>query len=275
MPTPTILSTSQAVPVFETGLLVDAARSMSLQLFEQNSPYDGVNAVKISANVYNQAKVNGSSELFLGELRCVALACVSDASALQASSTELHGLEPAMQVNYDMVDRVENLYGQVEFQQSAAELLQDLPNLQRGLSGDLPLHELSTLVSQLQSKLLGINAFTQEHYGDLGPEVDAALQQIQSFSLEELLASVQVDAAVVAQPGFAGYTETAAAHTTLDGLFTSPEAFPLTLDFSSPDSVMEASELFASTTGSSSISSTASDPDSSSSFGGSGGHDLG
>jgi len=59
-------------------------------------------------------------------------------------------------------------------------------------------------------------------------------------------------------------------------LFTSPEAFPLTLDFSSPNSIQEASELFASAGGTSSISSTASssDTDSGLSSGAAGSSDL-
>ncbi|HEX4878417.1 MAG TPA: hypothetical protein VFV39_01100 [Limnobacter sp.] len=262
----------------EAGVLVDAVRATSIQLFEHSVPYDGVNAIRIASLDFSVGRHDvGSPGLQLGELRCVAQACISDVSLFSGDVSLAH-VDPSLLANPDLAGMVEGMDNQIEIQRLGADLLDQLPGLQQALLGELSLPELNALIAQIQANLLNFNSFTQEHYGDLSLDIEAAILQLQGNGLEDLLTSVQVDSSLFAQPHLAGFDHNTTLDATLDGLFTSPESFPLTLDFSNPSSVQEASELFASA-GASSISSSATGIDSAETShnpsGGHGDHGLG
>ncbi|HEX4843330.1 MAG TPA: hypothetical protein VFV57_06640 [Limnobacter sp.] len=250
--------TPEAAP--EAGVLVDVVHATSLRVFEQSNPYDGVNSLKLVASEFSGARSIASSDIQLGELRCVAQACISDVSLLSGDVSLAH-VDPALLADPTMSGLMDVMQNSVEVQDLGVDILQQMPALQQGLHGQLSLAELNTLISQVQAQLLNINAFSQAHYGDLTADVEAAMAHIQHSLSDELITSVQVDTSMLMQPHLAGFDHSLPLDATLDGLFTSPESFPLTLDFSSPSSVQEASELFASA-GGSSISSTASSADS-------------
>ena len=136
-----------------------------------------------------------------------------------------------------------------------------MPRVQNALSGQLGHEELSQLIADIQAQVLELNTLSQDLFGDLSGDVNEAAASAGDMDADALLASMQIDSGVFAEPLLASFGDSAAYSTTLDGLFTSPESFPLTMDFSSPTSVKEASDLFASTGSTSSISSTASSSD--------------
>ncbi|HEX4917493.1 MAG TPA: hypothetical protein VFV43_06325 [Limnobacter sp.] len=263
----------------EAGVLMDAVHATTLHVFDQSSPHEGANTLRITASDFPGSKPQTATELQLGDVRCVAQACISDVSVFGGDVSLAH-VDPAFLADPDMVGMVSAMQSSMEIQDLGVEILHQIPGLQQALLGQLSLGDLNTLISQVQAQLLNLNAFAQEHYGDLSLEVDAAVAQIQHLSIgdDDLLASVQIDTSVLAQPHLAGFEQGLTLEATLDGLFTSPESFPLTLDFSSPSSVQEASELFASA-GASSISSTATGSESGDpgfgSSSGNGGHNLG
>lgn len=201
--------------------------------------------------------------------------CVSDSNLM--SSTDAFApllpdanMEHAVDLNTILTAEDQGALGHL-----SQHLLASLPDVSKGLAGELSGTELTALIGTLQTQLLELNQATTDLFGSLADEVDHAVNQVGEISAEDLISSAQVDASTLAD-----YSGSMIDHdhaglssgTTLDALFTHPESFPLTMDFSDPSIVDQNAELFASSSGSS-ISSSASEGDSgldSSSFGGSG-----
>lgn len=208
---------------------------------------DGMNFKELSA-----AQSSG-----LGELRCISQACISDISVFE-SNASLASIDPGLLANVESAGIMNSMNDQISFQALNAEFLEAMPRVQHALNGQLGHEELSQLIADIQAQVLELNTLSQDLFGDLSGDVNEAAANADDLDSDALLASMQIDSSVFAEPVLAGFGDSVAYSTTLDGLFTSPESFPLTMDFSSPTSVKEASDLFASTGSASSISSTAS-----------------
>ncbi|MEQ9106417.1 MAG: hypothetical protein RLO04_03015 [Limnobacter sp.] len=261
MPNSVIQLSVQAGTNENVGELFAPISKATIEFFEsfEPSPFgsmitfgslDGVNSKELSA-------VQPSG---LGELRCISQACVSDISVFE-SSASLASIDPGLLANVESAGIMNNMNNQISFQALNAELLDAMPRVQNALSGQLGHEELSQLIADIQAQVLELNTLSQDLFGDLSGDVNEAAASAGDMDADALLASMQIDSGVFAEPLLAGFGDSAAYSTTLDGLFTSPESFPLTMDFSSPTSVKEASDLFASTGSTSSISSTASSSD--------------
>ncbi|MBU0783485.1 MAG: hypothetical protein KJ798_10060 [Gammaproteobacteria bacterium] len=261
MPNSVIQLSVQADTNENVGELFAPISKATIEFFESFEPspsgsmitfgsLDGVNSKELSA-----AQPSG-----LGELRCISQACVSDISVVE-SNASLAGIDPGLLANVESAGIMNNMNNQISFQALNAELLDAMPRVQNALSGQLGHEELSQLIADIQAQVLELNTLSQDLFGDLSGDVNEAAASAGDMDADALLASMQIDSGVFAEPLLASFGDSAAYSTTLDGLFTSPESFPLTMDFSSPTSVKEASDLFASTGSTSSISSTASSSD--------------
>lgn len=206
-----------------------------------------------------------------GDLRCISSGCVSDVTLFGADSS-LASVDPSLLANINSAGIMESMNNEISFESLNTQLVAQLPDIQQALAGDMNLAQLSQLVADIQSQLLEINTLSQDIFGDVSGDVAQFASEAGQLTNEDLLASMQVDSVLFAEPSLAGFGSGSV--TTLDGLFTSPESFPLTMDFSNPTSLQEASDLFAST--GSSISSNASGIEGDSGLPGSGhGSDLG
>lgn len=203
----------------------------------------------------------------LGELRCISQACISDASIFE-SSTAIANVDPGLLANAQVAGIMDPMNNQITFESLNSELNSAMPRIQHALAGELGFDELSQLIADIQAQVLDLNALSRDLFGDISEDVHDMSVEVGNQDINSLLASMQIDSALFAQPDLALDSSSLAHYATLDGLFTSPEAFPLTMDFSSSSSVQEASELFASTGNSSSISSTASNSETDSGLGG-------
>ncbi|MCR2747503.1 hypothetical protein [Limnobacter parvus] len=193
----------------------------------------------------------------VGEFRCTSQACVSDTSLFE-SSAAIANVDPGLLANSQVADIMEPMNNQASFESLNSELTSALPRIQHALSGELDFAELSQLIADIQSQVLDLSSLSRDLFGDVSNDAHEIASQLSTLDTESIIASMQIDSASFAQPALAMDPTSLAHYATLDGLFTSPEAFPLTMDFSSSSSVQEASELFASTGSASSISSTAS-----------------
>lgn len=213
-----------------------------------------------------------AQEGLFADLRCISSGCISDAALFGAESS-LASIDPSLLANTHSAGIMHMMSNEISFESLNTTLLAQLPDIQQALAGEMSLSQLTALVADIQTQLLEINGLSQDLFGDLSADVAQVAAEAGQWSAEDLLASMQVDSVLFAEPVFAGVGMGQA--TTLDGLFTSPESFPLTMDFSNPHSMQEASDLFAST--GSSISSNASGSESDSVLPGSnhGGSDLG
>lgn len=202
-----------------------------------------------------------------GEFRCVSQACISDASIFE-SSAAIANVDPGLLANSQAAGIMESMNNQVSFESLNSELVNALPHIQHAMTGELGLDELNQLIADIQAQVLDLNSLSRDLFGDVSDDVQQMSVELGNLDTDSLTASMQIDSALFAQPDLALDSSSLAHYATLDGLFTSPEVFPLTMDFSSSSSVQEASELFASTGSTSSISSTASNSETDSGLGG-------
>lgn len=228
------------------GVLIDRVQSSTFQLLEgaQTNFTDFLGSD------------HGRLEFSVGGVRCVSQHCVSDVSFVQPSAEHL--LPDTSWVVHDihgavMAESHENTH-LLNVGQSLAD---QLPKIHQGLEGQLNLHEMSQLINDLQSQLLQLNHTTQSLFPDLSLNLHEASGALSALPNEALLTSVQADTYSIFDSFSHHDHGVAAVHTTLDALFTSPEAFPLTLDFSDKHHVEQVHDLFSSH-GGSSISTSAS-----------------
>ncbi|MFN7505635.1 MAG: hypothetical protein ACK5Q1_08740, partial [Limnobacter sp.] len=259
------------------GELSSSVGRATIEFFDVSEPSPGLSKIAFSSlDGLDPKTFSSASFLGLGEFRCISQSCVSDVSVFESASI-LASVEPALLSNADTAGILNTMNEQASFEALNSELLNALPRVKHALGGELAYSELTQLIADIQSQVLDLNTLSQNMFGELSGEVNSAMQEVSGFDTDSLLDSMQIDSGLFAQPELLGNTNSLALEATLDGLFTSPEVFPLTLDFSNPNGIQEASELFAATGGSSSISSTASSFDSDSgsfSTGTSGSNDL-
>lgn len=262
---------------YAAGELRDPVSRATIEFFDSFEPSSGSSRIAFSSSDGLDAKefLNAPS-LGLGELRCISQACVSDISVFESASS-LAVVEPALLANAGTAGALNTMHEEVSFEALNSDLLHVMPRVKHALDGELSHSELTQLIADIQAQVLDLNTLSQQMYGDLSDEVNYTAQEVAFFDSDSLLTSMQIDSGLFAQPELAGEVHSLAFAATLDGLFTSPEVFPLTLDFSSQSSIQEASELFASAGGASSISSTPSnsEADTGLSSGSSGSSDLG
>lgn len=262
---------------YSAGELRDPVSKATIEFFDSFEPSPGSTKIAFSSSDgLDPKEFSSAPSLGFGELRCISQACVSDVSVFESSSS-LASIDPALLANADTAGMLNIMNEQASFEALNSELLSAMPRVKHALGGELSYSELTQLIADIQAQVLDLNALSQDVFGELSGEVNNAVHEVAEFDTDSLLASMQIDSGLFAQPELAGNLHSLAYEATLDGLFTSPEAFPLTLDFSNPNSIQEASELFASAGGTSSISSTASNPDSDSGLpsGATGSNELG
>lgn len=253
-----ILSTLQ--PQSATQPLQAEGTQLSMQWVQEFTPVKHALAVHFEA-VDGAGSFQGHDVIGLGT-PCLATVCVSDSSVmvpvgLGAESlidSALVGTAAIQGVHHTMDDHGRLL-------DISHELTAISPQLKAALAGSLGAAEISQLIADVQAQLLELNAIGGDYFGELAAAVDQEAAELASLGNEELLASMGIDSTVLSDSAAIG-GDVGLGLATLDGLFTSPESFPLTMDFSNPVSVYEANELFASVSGSSSISSTATSGDS-------------
>lgn len=190
-----------------------------------------------------------------GELNMISVGCVSDQSLIQAA--QANQISEQVLFNSLGLEAMAQISDIPELSQVSQQLLASLGEVSKGLAGDLSPQELSLLIDSLQGQLLDLNSASRNLFGELGEQVAHDVHAVDSVSVDELLAMVEVGTSetldyLAGQPNL---VHSNLSDTTLDALFTNPEAFPLTLDFSSQDNLDHAAELFLPS--SSSISSNA------------------
>lgn len=230
----------------------------SIEFFDGTQPSGSHAGVSISfmdglgAGTLLPGKVSG-----LGDLRCISQACISDVSLIQDNLPNPL-FDTGLLVDNSLQGTVNSMSEDISFEELNAELLCSLPQVKQALNGDMDGPQVSQLIAELQSHLLELNAVSQELFGDFSAELNSAILEAESGSTDSLLTLIDQDGNLFADPATSHNLPGTGNEATLDGLFTAPEAFPLTLDFSNQHGIQEASELFAATSGSgSSISSTA------------------
>lgn len=250
------------------GELISPVSKATIEFFDQYQPTYGGHQISLNPNDGFTTKDFGVSQsLGFGELRCISQACVSDVSVFE-SDDSLANVDPGLLANEGAAGIMESMNESITFEALNSELLCAVPRLQSALDGQLDYNQLSQLIADIQAQVLELNSLSQELFGDLTDDVQEAVLAMNELDTDSLITAMQIDSGLFAQPGLAGSNvHSLALEATLDGLFTSPEAFPLTMDFSNPGSVQEASELFAATGSVSSISSTASSSETDAGFG--------
>lgn len=238
------------------GVLIDSSSSISILQIEPSASHS-VHSVSISA-------FQSGSELFLGNHALISTQCISDVSLVSQSPEFLvsgetlliDGLHHALGTS-----GVQEAHGGASMLDLSQQLVENLSKINLGLHGNLSNSELSGLIHDVQAHLLNLASSTQDLYGEMSVDIDSASQSMDSLGLEDLFASIQADLSTVEDVYTSPVEMSHAAQTTLDALFTAPEAFPLTLDFSDRQHVESASELFSSLAShtSSGISSSAAD----------------
>lgn len=253
------------------GELISSVNRATIEFFDQYEPSYGGHQISLSPNDGFNAKEFGVSQsLGFGELRCISQACVSDVSLFESDNT-LANVDPGFLANAGAAGIMENMSESITLEALNSELLCAVPRLQSALDGQLDYNQLSQLIADVQAQVLELNSLSQDLFGDLSEGIQDAAVSMGELDSESLITAMQLDSGLFVQPVSSGANlHSLALEATLDGLFTSPEAFPLTMDFSNPGSVQEASELFAATGGASSISSVASGTETDSTFAGSG-----
>lgn len=238
------------------GVLIDSSSSISI-LQNQPAPTFDVGGITMSA-------FQSDSEMFLGNHALISTQCISDVSLIpQASDFMVSGQALLIEGSlHDVGSAIshESLGGNTVLDLSQ-QLVEILPKINSGLHGNLSNSELSGLIHDVQAHLLSLAGSTQDLYGEMGVDIEFASQSLDNLGLEDLFASIQADLSAVEDVYSSPVEMSHAAQTTLDALFTSPESFPLTLDFSDSQHVESASELFSSLAAhtTSGISSTAAD----------------
>ena len=268
MSNPIIQLSVQSDSSQSVGELISPVSRATIEFFDQYQPsYSGQQISLNPSDGFSAKDFALSQSLGFGELRCISQACVSDVSVFESDNT-LANVEPGLLANAGTAGIMENMSESITFEALNSELLGTVPRLHSALDGQLDYNQLSQLIADVQAQVLELNSLSHNLFGDLAGEVQEATVAMSELDADSLITAMQIDSGLFAQPGLAGSNEhSLALEATLDGLFTSPEAFPLTLDFSNPGSVQEASELFAATGGTSSISSIASNTETDAGFG--------
>lgn len=248
--------------VFEPG------SSASIEFFDRSETSFGGNRIQLSYldGMANQDLASGSA--CVGDFMCISNACVSDPGVFE-SLASIASVDPGLLAYSQSVPVMDNMNIESGLHALNSELLSSLPKLQLALNGGLAYDELSLLIQDIRAQVLELNSINQDLFGDLSADVNLAIADLETQTHQSLLDAMQVDSSTFSDFDWTGLDNSLALGATLDGLFTSPEAFPLTLDFSNPNSIQEASELFALASSGSSISSTALGTDATSSFSGS------
>jgi len=236
------------------GELLNPVSTATIEFFGSFAQTPGNSSVVL--NAMNGVSLKCSAGV--GDFQLTSQACVSD-SSLVAVELNHSDLNTALLANEGFAIMSDNMGDSTSLQALNQDLLNALPQIKQALNGGMGATELSQLIADLQAQMLELNTLSQHVFGDASLETDLAVTDISLMDDEELLSSMQIDCNLFAQPEPTSGSTVLAFEATLDGLFTSPEAFPLTLDFSNPNSIQEASELFALTGSSAGISSNASD----------------
>jgi hypothetical protein len=254
---------SQAEPV--QGELLGTGNLASMTFIDISPAHTHAQGVSISyldglgTKAFSNLPHDGS-----GELRCISQACVSDVS-LVGTDTAIHTFDTGLLVADAAAGMVHTMNEDISLEALSSELLCSLPQVQQALNGELDAPQISQLISELQSQLLELNSVSQQLFGDFSVELDQAIQEAQAQDSSSLFGELEAGSGHFIHQGAGGAELPVSFEATLDGLFTAPEAFPLTLDFSNQNGFEEATELFAATSGNlHSISSSAHDSDASS-----------
>lgn len=249
--------------------MLDLDHAATVELFDRFEPSFGGNRIQLNYldGITNQESASGSGRV--GEFLCIASTCVSDATAFE-SMVSIASVDPGLLAHPQPAALMNSMNIESGLQTLNSELIGSVPKLLQAINGELGHDELSQLILDIQLQVLELNSVNRDLFGDLSAEVNTAVAQLETIEPLLLLDSMQMDIGTLSDSEFSSLGNSLALEATLDGLFTSPEAFPLTLDFSNPNSVQEASVLFAAASSSgSSISSAASGAEAESIFPGS------
>lgn len=248
--------------VFETG------NGATIQFFDRSESSFGGNRIQLNCldGTNNHDSVTDSARF--GDFLCISNACVSDPGVFE-SLASIASVDPGLLAYPQSVPMMDNMNIESGLQALNYELINSLPRLQLALNGGLAHDELSQLIQDIQAQVLELNSINHDLFGDLSADVNVTVAELETQDVQTLLDAMQTDSGTLFDSGLTGFGNSLALEATLDGLFTSPEAFPLTLDFSNPDGIQEASELFASASAGTSISSAALGADADNSFPGS------
>lgn len=248
-----------ASAVFELG------NAASIEFFDHSEPAFGASRIQLSYTDGINNQDSASEVAHIGDLFCTSSACVSDPGVFE-SIVSIASVDPGLLAYSQPAPVMDNMNMESGFQVLNPDILNSMPKLQMALNGGLSYDELSQLIQDIQAQVLELNSFNQDLFGDLSLDVNLAVNELETQDADSLLNAMQTDSLVISNPGLGSLDDSLALGATLDGLFTSPEAFPLTLDFSNPNGIQEASELFASACAGTSISSAALGTDADSSF---------
>lgn len=239
------------------GELYGSAQLASIQFFEglHSSPVAEGISLSFQDGPLPRSTLSYPDTEF-GELRCISQSCVSDVSLIQEAPT-LSGFDADLLLANNMIHTGQLMTDETSIESLGSSLLGALPQVKQALGGELDATQLSQLIAELQSQLLELNSVTQDNFGDMTSELSLAVQEAEAQDTDSLLAALQQDAGLFTGSNLDSSLHGLVSEATLDGLFTAPEAFPLTLDFSNKNGIQEASELFAATSSAQSISSTA------------------
>lgn len=243
------------------GELLDAAGAASIRIFQNDPASNGVDSVRLTPFSVSSptGEFSMAEQIDFGNLRCVAQSCISDVSLLgNIEPSECSTAQALVQTSY--FGDLATMSDSSDFTRIHADLISVLPKVDLALAGNLNQSELAQLIADIQSQVLELNSLGSDVFGDLSAETAVVVTELENEGASDLMTSLLADASFFSQSVQVPDAHSLAMETTLDGLFTAPEAFPLTMDFSSPNAVLEASELFASA-GSSSISSSADNND--------------
>jgi len=226
------------------GVLIDSVQSSSMVVLSAGE----AGSVLPTGGMVLSAHAHGV-DLFMGHHALVSTQCVSDVSLLPALDSSLAlGNEMILAATHQ--DASPHAASHAAHGDNVFELAQRLtdvlPKIQSGLQGHLSGSELSGLIHDVQSQLLTLTNGSHALYGEMGSEIQSSSQAMEQWASEQLIASVQADVNTMTEAFASPFDTPHAAQTTLDALFTAPEAFPLTLDFSDSRHVESASELFSS-----------------------------
>lgn len=233
--------------------LVDSTGQSSLHITSSHGANETYSPRAIHLSSVDSANLSSHSEL--GGLVQSSIACVSDHELIQADYA--NQISEQMLFNSADLAAMSQVSEVPELTLISQQLLASLGEVSRGLAGELSPQELSMLIDSLQGQLLELNSASRNLFGELGEEISQDIHSVEAISADELLAAVEVGTSETldyfGEHNAVG--QSILTETTLDALFTNPEAFPLTLDFSSSDNLDNAAELFSH--GSCSISSNA------------------
>lgn len=249
------------------GELIDVARAASIRFFDHSASSSDVASVHLDSVSGLVKGVHlsslGTDVPSVGEFRVLVSHCVSDPGLMGDQSLVAGTASADLWMESEPVGALMH----TTHEQGSAHLGHDLagmiPKIDAALAGHLNAGELNQLIADLQSQVLDLNSGGQQLFGDLSSDIHATVHALQGLDSHLLLSAMSLDSAYLGDPVLDAFSASTplATVTTLDGLFTSPEAFPLTLDFSNPHGVHEATELFAAAGGSSiNSSATSSDP---------------